>query len=169
VPVGEGTVAVQVKKGHLTSSYQSIPYAESAIGVFTHNQQEIGPAAALHAGSLLPVSVDVPARPHDYLTIFATGLGAVQPPVESGAAAPSVEPLARSVSTPLVTIGGIPAEVVYSGLAPGLVGLYQLNIQVPGGIQSGMQTVEIDHHGVTSNVSAVPVESLLPIGSQLLR
>jgi uncharacterized protein (TIGR03437 family) len=168
VPVGEGTVAVQVQKGPLTSNYQSVPYAESSPGVFTHNQGGVGSAVVLHAESFLPVSILDPARPNDYLAIFATGLGAVQPSIESGSAAPSVEPLARTVGTPLVTIDGIPAEVIYSGLTPGMVGLYQVNIQVPAGIQSGMQTVEINHQGVTSNLSTVPVESLLPLGSQSL-
>ena len=33
---------------------------------------------------------------------------------------------------PIVTIGGVRAtNVIYSGLAPGLVGLYQINVQVP--------------------------------------
>ena len=35
-------------------------------------------------------------------------------------------PLATTVANPSVTIGGVPAVVSYSGLAPGLVGLYQV-------------------------------------------
>ena len=37
-----------------------------------------------------------------------------------------------------MTIGGVAAtNLIYSGLAPGLVGLYQLNVQVPAGVAAG--------------------------------
>jgi uncharacterized protein (TIGR03437 family) len=38
----------------------------------------------------------------------------------------------------LVTIGGLPAEVLYAGGAPGLVaGLLQVNARVPEGVTAG--------------------------------
>src|ERR1022692_3787942 len=40
-------------------------------------------------------------------------------------------PLSETVTKPTVTIGGVPANVTFSGLAPGFVGLYQVNAQVP--------------------------------------
>jgi len=43
----------------------------------------------------------------------------------------SGQPLYQTVLTPLVTVAGIPAEVLYSGLAPGFAGLYQINFRVP--------------------------------------
>ena len=36
-----------------------------------------------------------------------------------------------------VTIGGQPATVSFAGLAPGFVGVYQVNAQVPAGITPG--------------------------------
>ena len=36
-----------------------------------------------------------------------------------------------------MTIGGVSAPVSYSGLTPGYVGLYQVNVQVPSGITAG--------------------------------
>ena len=35
------------------------------------------------------------------------------------------------------------ATVTYSGLAPGYVGLYQINVRVPAGIPSGPQTLTV--------------------------
>ena len=77
----------------------------------------------------------------EFLLIFCTGLGLVMPEVASGDVAPSTEPLARTLSTPLVHIAGLPAQVTFSGLAPGFVGLYQVNVQVPAGVPSGTQKV----------------------------
>ena len=36
-----------------------------------------------------------------------------------------------------VNIGGLPEQVLSSGLTPSLVGLYQVNVQVPGGVAPG--------------------------------
>src|SRR5262249_7381632 len=60
----------------------------------------------------------------EWITFWATGLGPVQPPGD----------LQTTSIRPSVTIGGAPAAVTFSGLAPGWVGLYQVNVQVPSGI-----------------------------------
>ena len=55
-----------------------------------------------------------------------------------GAAAPaSGNPLYQTVATASVTIGGVNAPVLFSGLAPGYVALYQVNVQVPEGVPTG--------------------------------
>ena len=56
---------------------------------------------------------------------------------------PIFHSLAATISTPLVNIAGIAAAVTFSGLAPGFVGLYQMNAQVPAGVPSGTESVEI--------------------------
>ncbi|MBK5291623.1 MAG: ThuA domain-containing protein [Acidobacteriia bacterium] len=61
------------------------------------------------------------------VTIYCTGLGPVQPAVPTGAAAP-FQPLSVTTLEPVVTIGGSPAQVLFSGLAPGLAGVYQINV-----------------------------------------
>lgn len=96
----------------------------------------IFPAGAGDAGTILNSngtlnSPENPAAQGEVLMIFCTGLGSVNPPVSTGTPAPSAEPLARTVLAPAVAIGGVFAEVLYSGLAPGFVGLYQLNARVP--------------------------------------
>ena len=79
-------------------------------------------------------AVTAPARrPDGILSIYATGLGAVAPRVATGAAA-AAEPLSRTVIEPVVTIGGVRAAVQFSGLAPGFVGLYQVNVVIPPGV-----------------------------------
>ena len=155
---GTGSVTVQVTRGTESSEAQPIAIAAVSPGIFTLNQQGIGPGAILHAGDFQPVNDSAPAQPGEFILIFCTGLGSVQPEVPSGDVAPTVEPLARTVTLPMVNIAGIAADVTFSGLAPGFVGLYQVNVQVPAGVPSGTQEVEIIIDGVPSNTVTIAVE-----------
>ena len=118
-------------RGRDTSEAEPIAIAAVSPGIFTLNEEGTGAGAILHAADFQPVTESNPAQPGELLLIFCTGLGPVLPEVPSGDVSPGTEPLARTVSLPMVNIGGIPAEVVYSGLAPGFVGLYQVNVEVP--------------------------------------
>ncbi|MBI3698307.1 MAG: hypothetical protein HY238_26155 [Acidobacteria bacterium] len=93
-----------------------------------------------------------PAKAGDFLTIYTNALGAVNPAVPDGNAAPSSPPLAATTTTPVVTLGGVRCDVLFSGLVPGLVGLYQINIQVPQGVRTGSAVpLQIAMGGVTSS------------------
>jgi uncharacterized protein (TIGR03437 family) len=105
-----------------------------------------------------------PAKRDEPLMMFATGLGrTVGPRIAAGRAAPS-DPLAET--DPLKVYFGDPryrqAEVIvdWSGLVPGFIGLYQINIRVPGEHMKGEQLpVTINMDGVTSQTTGpvVPV------------
>jgi uncharacterized protein (TIGR03437 family) len=90
-----------------------------------------GPApVAIHQdwGSL--VTVASPARPGEIVHLYATGLGPVYPTVPTGTASPAV-PLS-SLATPVQwTWDSDPADVLFAGLAPGLIGYYQLEVRIP--------------------------------------
>ena len=113
-------------------------------GIFTTTQTGSGQAAVLIAGTRsvaapegsIPGAATRPVKIGEFISIFATGLGAVdhQPPT---AAASTASPLARTKATPVVTIGGVDAPVSFSGLAPEFVGLYQVNAQVAEGTAVG--------------------------------
>src|SRR5579871_2443957 len=90
------------------------------------------------------------------IVIFCTGLGATTPAVATGAAAPA----STAVTTPVtVTIGGVTAtNVPYAGLAPGFVGLYQVNAVVPAGTPSGGSvSVVLTQNGIASNTATIAV------------
>lgn len=76
-----------------------------------------------------------PAIPGEIVHIYAIGLGAVDCPVETGMPAPldRLCRATRAVDWKWETAPGtlVPAEVLFAGLAPGMVGLYQIDVRVP--------------------------------------
>jgi uncharacterized protein (TIGR03437 family) len=70
------------------------------------------------------------------VSIFASGLGPVNINLPSGHPAPS-HPLAKLKAPVDVLIGGVKASVQFAGLAPGFVGIYQVDVKVPAGIVTG--------------------------------
>jgi uncharacterized protein (TIGR03437 family) len=86
-----------------------------------------------------------------------TGLGPLRIPVRNGEGGPSAAPFAETVMLPTVLVGGQQASVLYSGLAPGLAGLYQLNVQLPAATPAGNVPVQIRVNGTTSNTATIAV------------
>jgi uncharacterized protein (TIGR03437 family) len=104
------------------------------------------------------VTVSNPVHHGDVLTIYATGLGRTTPAVETGVPAPS-DPLASALIPPVVTIGGVPVEVLYAGLTPGEIGLYQINVKVGGAVPPGFNVpLAISQGGVATQVSVRVVD-----------
>jgi len=89
-------------------------------------------SSAILASAAIPLRIDpvAPAilgisAPPGALVIYCTGLGATEPAQREGLAAGGI---ARTTVQPAVTVAGAPAAVYYSGLTPGLVGVYQVNV-----------------------------------------
>jgi uncharacterized protein (TIGR03437 family) len=86
-----------------------------------------------------------PAQRGGYLQIYVTGLGKATPNgdpngaiLPTGMLAPvSGNPLYATVQTPTVMIGNQQAPVLFSGIAPGYNGLYQVDVQIPSNITPG--------------------------------
>jgi adhesin/invasin len=119
--------------------------AATAPGILTIDNSHA--LAVNHPGAVLN-SAAAPAPPGDYVVLYATGQGLLDRPVTSGAEPPEGAP-----SVPLaaveVKVGGIPAHVAFAGLAPGFVGLLQVNIVVPKSAP-GDQPVELTVGKVTA-------------------
>jgi uncharacterized protein (TIGR03437 family) len=114
-----------------------------------------GAGAVLNADDTL-VS-EIPARPGEAVQIFATGLGAVDPAGRTGVAAAAV-PLSTTLGNPRVTIGGLGAKVSFSGLAPFLAGVYQVNATVPPGLAPGQHVLRMEIGGLASNDVLIAVQ-----------
>jgi uncharacterized protein (TIGR03437 family) len=99
------------------------------------------------------VTSDHPAKPSEVVIIYLAGMGATNPAVPSGQGAPTMEPLARVVNMPTVTVDGQNAAVSFAGLAPGFVGLYQVDLQVPANARSGSLALVVSQNGVAGNTT----------------
>jgi uncharacterized protein (TIGR03437 family) len=104
------------------------------------------------------VTSDNPVQLNDQLTIYLTGMGATLPSVASGTASPS-SPLAVATVQPTITIGGAGIFVLWAGLAPKQVGVYQINAQVPfHGIPEGDNIAFTITQGTASTTIYLKVE-----------
>jgi uncharacterized protein (TIGR03437 family) len=104
------------------------------------------------------VGASRPAKAGEYISIYCTGLGQVTNSPGAGNPASST-PLSQTAAAPTVTIGGVRANVQFSGLAPGFAGLYQVNVQVPNGIApSDAVPLSLTIGGVTSNTATIAVQ-----------
>jgi uncharacterized protein (TIGR03437 family) len=134
----------------------TVQVTATAPAIFTLNQQGTGPGAILHGQTYQVVSESSPAAAGEIISIYCTGLGAVNPPAQTGGVPPDPPP--QVVDRVQVSIGGLPAAVVYAGVAPGYAGLYQINAQIPIGTPSGPQPLQIIQKGAASNTVTVTVQ-----------
>lgn len=149
-----GLANIQVMNNGTPSNTVQMYFSGSAPGAFSQNQNGIGYAAALHAATEAPITSGNPAQPGEYISLYVTGLGTVTPAIADGALGPASPLSAADVfSASNLTINfndygrngtvGNPGNIEYAGLAPGLAGLYQVNVQVPtSGLASDSVYVE---------------------------
>jgi len=164
---GATSATVVVTVGGQSSPPQNVPLGPFSPGIFTLNTLGTGQGAVLisNTGTFAaplgtPGITSRPAVPGtDFITIYCTGLGSVTNPPGTGTPA-SGNPLSMTVTTPLVLIGGVPAFPSFSGLAPGFVGLYQIDVQVPPGVAVGNAIpLTVNVGGKASNTVMIAIGS----------
>jgi uncharacterized protein (TIGR03437 family) len=147
------TVTVTVTRDGLVSDAVQVAVSPPRPGIFTYAG---GWGAIQHASDFALVTDANPAARNEAVIIYCTGLGPVEPPVPTGVGAPAFL-LSTTVLRPRVTVGGIPAEVLFSGLTPGYAGLYQVNIQVPANLAPGYAGVIMTVDNEVSKIVALAV------------
>ncbi len=115
----------------------------------------------LPEGGFAPISCfpgEIP-KPGDVLAAYAIGLGSTDSGVPNGVATPA-SPLAHTLAKPSITIGGQPAEVLESILAPGGIGIYRVTFKVPA-VANGLFAISVSIGERISNDSYLPVGQAL--------
>jgi uncharacterized protein (TIGR03437 family) len=150
---GRSTAAVAVTNAGTTGAAISVPVLTAQPGIFAYSAAGASFGAILHANFQL-ADIGHPAAAGETVLIYCTGLGMVSSPPADGAPG-NGQP---TVAVPIVTIGGVSATISFSGLAPGFVGLNQVNAEVPSGLPSGNLSVVITMSGASSNPVLLPVK-----------
>lgn len=155
---GTTAQAVVITNG-VKSLTTTVQLAPEDPGIFALTATGSGQGAVLNADYSVN-SADNPAAAGSGIMIYTTGLGPTNPPVGTGQPGGTgvTSPLNATAETATVLIDGAPAQVLYSGLAPGFPGEYQINAVIPPGTPSGAAvSLQIQIAGKSSNTVTVAV------------
>lgn len=155
IPANLAALSINTAAGRITGG--DLVVQATAPGVFQVGASQVGvnqPAITNQDDSLNTTAQ--PAAPGSIVSVFITGLGAVDNVVATGAAA-SASPLSQAKAPVLATVNGIAAKVQFAGLAPGFAGLGQVNFTVPAGLAPGNYPVILNIGGVAANTVTLAV------------
>jgi uncharacterized protein (TIGR03437 family) len=153
---GQPSVKMTVSVGYVPGAVYTVPLSTYSPGIFEFSDNGHLSAAATDANGVVFTQAN-PAKPRQTIVLYVNGLGPVDQQQFSGQPTPLPPPLANTV-LPTVTIGNLAAHVDFSGLSPGWVGLYQVNVDVPPNAPTGPQPIVVSIGGVDSKASVLPVE-----------
>jgi uncharacterized protein (TIGR03437 family) len=136
---GQVSLQVSTPNGSSSTSLQVVPLTPSIIAVAAQNALCTPANPAQQSGSVI---------------VYATGLGAAASPVPTGQAATAASPMAAPV---LVWLGSIALRPTYAGLAPGLVGVSQINFVVPASLQDGVYFLRVTAGTASSQPQSLSV------------
>jgi uncharacterized protein (TIGR03437 family) len=98
-----------------------------------------------------------PAIPGEPLVLYVTGLGPLTLLLTDGYGSPTRPPLAETIDPFQVILDNELCQVFFSGLAPGFVGLYQINFYVPRDAAAGNLDIYIQSPYANSLIATLPV------------
>ena len=141
---GLETAEVRVEVNGVSSNVVTLRILDSHPGIFN---------AVLNQDLSLNTETNTEAA-GKFIVLFVTGQGLVDPALMSGQPAPIEEPLPRPVLPLSVTIGDRDAVSV-AVLAPGFVGLLQINVLLPADLPPGTYEVFVEIGGSSSQVGVL--------------
>jgi uncharacterized protein (TIGR03437 family) len=102
-----------------------------------------------------PISAGNPAKRGSGIVIYANGLGPVDNQPASGEATSPVQPFSATKTPATATIGSSTGQVTFTGLTPGSIGLYQVNVLIPADAPAGSQVLKLSIGGqdVSMNIN----------------
>ena len=153
---GQTSAQFVLNSGFTPSAAVTIPLARSSPGVFTNG-------TAITDAYYKVITNAYPAQRGNTIILWMNGLGPVNLQVPTGEPTPpypaqTSDGFVHTLDTPTVKIGGVPATVIFSGLSPGSVGLYQVNVTLPANTPTGSQDLIVSIGGATSIATKLPVQ-----------
>lgn len=136
------TTTVEIENNGSRSAVANIAVFSAQPGIFEIPLAAGGSVGAVvHADTGTLVTPDTPALRGEAVSLFFTGGGSINPPVGTGALGPS-PPSLSSLPT-VVGVDNRGAPVLFSGYAPGFLGLYQINFTIPEDSTCGLRPLNV--------------------------
>jgi uncharacterized protein (TIGR03437 family) len=148
-PLGPTTIQVGA------SAPLNISLAQYAPVLFSADGSGHGNVQAYHAADGSLVTPSSPSAADEIILMFAIGMGPTNPAVPTGTVSPSIPP-APIATAVTAMVADKAALVVFAGLAPGKIGVYQINFIVPADISTGDQPISLNIGGVVTNALTLP-------------
>ena len=156
--VGPGAQPLTVTTSAGTSAAFSITVSPAAPGLYAAPNLQVGgkqytasynsaPLTFVLPAGAIPTVASQAAHPGDIIVVYGVGFGSVTPTINAGAVVRSLNTLTQPVQ---FFIGGIPATVLYQGLAPLNMGLYQFDLVVPSVAAGAAVPLTFTQSGVNS-------------------
>jgi len=143
---GQTSAQVKVSLYGWPGNVVTVPLADTAPAFFDIG----GGIAAARDKNGAVVTTANPVKRGEVVTLYMNGLGPVTNGPASGEFASSTALTYTKAKDTVVTIGGQPATVLFTGLAPTFPGLYQVNAIVPAGISAGTVPISLTIAGATT-------------------
>lgn len=166
--IGTGPVQLVVTNGGVASDPFTITASNTLPGILASPQFKVGSTqyavAQLPDGSYAGDPAKIPGtnrpiKPGETIVMYGIGFGPVTPAMPSG----TIVGAANKVNGALVIRFGqiqVPAtDIIYAGLSPNYIGLYQFNVTVPANVPDGDQQLTVSVGGVdTGQTMFLPVK-----------
>jgi uncharacterized protein (TIGR03437 family) len=153
-PAGVRTIQITTPSTTVNGTMRVI---SAAPGLFTKDTQS-PPRGAVRNTDQSENSASSQAKRGDTISIYGTGPSTLDRQLQDGVA-PGFDPLARTKSAPQVFIGGVAADIQFSGINPDVPGLWQINAVIPDrAFIKGRVAVQVFIDGVDSNEVAIYVQ-----------
>jgi minor extracellular serine protease Vpr len=152
-PTGPGAAEIEVvDNGSEVADFFTDSFTEDP-GIFVYQ----GSYAIAEASDYSLIGPTNPAIPGEPLVLYVTGLGPLNLDLADGYGSPTTPPFAQTVDPFQVILDNETCSVFFSGLAPGFVGLYQINFYVPRDAAPGNLSILIQSPYATSATAVLPV------------
>lgn len=153
--IGAGSVVVE--HDSLSSAPFAVTLTRYSPALVSANGSGSGTGVFVSGSKL--ISTTNPANAGDTLTTYAVGLGATSPAATTGVVTPNPPPLYVTLAAPSIVVGK-KAEVLFSGLAPGVLATDQLNFTLAPNTPVGTDTVDLTIGAYSTGLITIPVACL---------
>ena len=136
------TTTIEVENNGTRTTVGGIPVFSTQPGIFEIPDPAGGTVGAvIDARTFKPITTANPAARDRPLSVFFTGGGTLLPTVLTGVLGPVPPPVMEQ--TVVVGVDDKGAKVLFRGYAPGFLGLYQVNFELPEDVACGVRNLVI--------------------------